>query len=560
MNKYFVDDDAITEEDTGDFLSIICRNIAQHACVLDVGCAQGKLGKKLVSKQCRLIGIDINKASVSYVRKKGHYTEAFLCDVSDNENGAFSHVRDLGPYDVIVMGDVLEHLSDPTQVLLSLIPMLKQGGCFIVSIPNIANVDICLNLLNGRFNYNTMGILDNTHLKFFTRSSFIEWIDLFNTTYPKNKLYCSCLGATYYSSEYIQTIENKYPKLASVLAARPESDAFQLIFRLNKQANASEVEEESPFFDCVGQLGDLLEGKQDKAQEALLSKSERQGLKELIKKKDEWIASQQEQVEYLNKVVAEKDEHIRQCKEVIKTNNEAIAAKDEWIAAQQEQEDYLNRVAAEKDKRIRQYAEVIKTRDEAIEAKDEWIASQQEQVEYLNKVVAERNEHIRQYEEVVKTRNEAIAAKDDWIAAQQEQVEYLNNVVAEKDEHIRQYEDVVKIRDEAITAKDDWIAAQQEKEDYLNKVAAEKDEHIRQCEEAVKTRDDTIAEKDKWILTQEEQIQYLQSELATSKENNVLYAAELESARKELNELHQRILDIENTWIWKHTKNLHKGI
>jgi len=73
------------------------------------------------------------------------------------------------PFDIIVAGDVLEHLPDPGAVLDLLRPLLKPDGRLLVSLPNVANVTVRLSLLFGRFDYTPRGILDDTHVRFFTR-------------------------------------------------------------------------------------------------------------------------------------------------------------------------------------------------------------------------------------------------------------------------------------------------------------------------------------------------------------------------------------------------------
>ncbi len=75
------------------------------------------------------------------------------------------------PFDVIVCADVLEHLAEPERVLASVRRWLAPGGLLLVSVPNVANAAIRLSLLAGRFEYSDKGILDRTHLRFFTRRS-----------------------------------------------------------------------------------------------------------------------------------------------------------------------------------------------------------------------------------------------------------------------------------------------------------------------------------------------------------------------------------------------------
>ena len=76
-----------------------------------------------------------------------------------------------GPFDAIVYGDVLEHLVDPLRVLVELDRALAADGFVVISVPNIAHLYIRLLLLVGRFDYVDRGILDNTHLRFFTERS-----------------------------------------------------------------------------------------------------------------------------------------------------------------------------------------------------------------------------------------------------------------------------------------------------------------------------------------------------------------------------------------------------
>ena len=69
---------------------------------------------------------------------------------------------------MIVFGDVLEHLLDPATVLTSSLELLRPGGSIVISIPNVAHGAVRLALLQGRWNYTDTGLLDKTHIRFFT--------------------------------------------------------------------------------------------------------------------------------------------------------------------------------------------------------------------------------------------------------------------------------------------------------------------------------------------------------------------------------------------------------
>jgi 2-polyprenyl-3-methyl-5-hydroxy-6-metoxy-1,4-benzoquinol methylase len=79
-------------------------------------------------------------------------------------------------YDVLLFGDTLEHLPDPPALLRRLRPRLAPGGVLVTSIPNVANWSIRLSLLVGRFRYTDRGLLDRTHLRFYTRRTAVEML------------------------------------------------------------------------------------------------------------------------------------------------------------------------------------------------------------------------------------------------------------------------------------------------------------------------------------------------------------------------------------------------
>ena len=131
--------------------------------ILDVGTASGYLGKIWRSSGHYVAGIEFDAATAEKARQ---YYDTF--QVADVESFAFPYRQE---FDYIVFADVLEHLRDPAAVLRRCIPALKETGKIIISVPNIANWVIRLGLLFGKFDYMDRGILDRTHLRFFTMRS-----------------------------------------------------------------------------------------------------------------------------------------------------------------------------------------------------------------------------------------------------------------------------------------------------------------------------------------------------------------------------------------------------
>ncbi len=128
--------------------------------ILDVGCASGYLGKILREKGHHVMGVESASAAAEAARP--HYD---LVHVEDIETFAFPYRRE---FDYILFADVLEHLREPAAVLRRSLPALKDSGRIIVSVPNIANWIIRIKLLFGNFDSADRGILDRTHLHFFT--------------------------------------------------------------------------------------------------------------------------------------------------------------------------------------------------------------------------------------------------------------------------------------------------------------------------------------------------------------------------------------------------------
>lgn len=137
--------------------------------ILDVGTASGYLGRILKDLGHSVAGIEFDAATAE---KAKQYYESF--QVADIETFAFPYRQE---FDYILFADVLEHLRDPAAVLRKCIPALKESGKIVVSVPNIANFLMRLSLLSGKFDYMDRGILDRTHLRFFTLRSLKKMMD-----------------------------------------------------------------------------------------------------------------------------------------------------------------------------------------------------------------------------------------------------------------------------------------------------------------------------------------------------------------------------------------------
>jgi len=146
--------------------------------VLDIGCGCGQLGEVLKKKECIVDGIDVSLARLEF--RKNYNT------MWEENIESFDFDQTSGNYDVVVFSDVLEHLVSAEPVLRKASTILACEGRLIISLPNVAFFPNRWNLVRGRWNYADEGILDRTHLKFFTLSTSKRLIE--NTGYQIHEI------------------------------------------------------------------------------------------------------------------------------------------------------------------------------------------------------------------------------------------------------------------------------------------------------------------------------------------------------------------------------------
>jgi len=144
--------------------------IAPHSRILDVGCGTGSITELLRHETLgSIIGIepDAERAQRAAARGLDVYQGLLSTDF----------LRQHGPFDYIVFADVLEHLPIPAEIVMLAKGGLREGGSLVVSLPNVAHWFVRTDLLCGRFNYQDCGIMDATHLRWFTRRTAQEFFE-----------------------------------------------------------------------------------------------------------------------------------------------------------------------------------------------------------------------------------------------------------------------------------------------------------------------------------------------------------------------------------------------
>lgn len=150
----------------------VVKLVDEGSRVLELGPATGYMTQTFKERGCAVVGIELDPEMAAMAEQ---FTERMI--VGDIDRLDLDSELGEERFDAIVAADVLEHLRDPVKVLLALKKFLNPDGCFVISFPNVAHGSVRLSLLSGHFDYQDIGLLDSTHLRFFTRESFEELLD-----------------------------------------------------------------------------------------------------------------------------------------------------------------------------------------------------------------------------------------------------------------------------------------------------------------------------------------------------------------------------------------------
>jgi 2-polyprenyl-3-methyl-5-hydroxy-6-metoxy-1,4-benzoquinol methylase len=154
--------------DPDDAGMLVTSLVSQAGRVLDVGCGTGCVTETILSNtRASVVGIEPDEERCNLARSKGLNVFHGLLSAE--------FLTEHGPFDTIVFADVLEHLPNPGAMIQLARDGLSSKGTIVVSVPNIANWFVRVDILRGRFRYRDCGIMDATHLRWFTHDTLHEF-------------------------------------------------------------------------------------------------------------------------------------------------------------------------------------------------------------------------------------------------------------------------------------------------------------------------------------------------------------------------------------------------
>ncbi len=232
------------DPDSQDSLAKLARRIRPGSRVLDLGTGPGVLGRYLAEQRaCAVDGVEYNPEAVAEAAPGYRRLEC-----ADLEQMALAERFAGCQYDFILCADILEHLRRPEALLAQLPELLAPGGQVLLSVPNAAYAGLIGELLAGDFRYRPEGLLDATHLRFFTRLSLLRLLEdcglrpvaLDATLMP---LEHSEFASAWASGAWAET---QSPTILRALLERPEALIYQFIVAAVPAAEAAAAVDQVP--------------------------------------------------------------------------------------------------------------------------------------------------------------------------------------------------------------------------------------------------------------------------------------------------------------------------
>ncbi|MBU0593624.1 MAG: class I SAM-dependent methyltransferase [Gammaproteobacteria bacterium] len=239
------------EPDADTTATKILRLIGQNRRVLELGTAVGSMTQLIrEANNCTVVGMEIDP---EMAKMAAPWCERMI--VGNIESMDLTETLGEDRFDVIVAADVLEHLYDPWACLLKIRSYLRPEGFIVLSVPNVAHNALLAELLSGRFPYQEKGLLDRTHLRFFTRSNLEEM--LFASGYLPSKWDRNLVAES--ATEFALDWKNTSSQVKASLADNIEGQTYQFIVKAFPSTETGWVQKTGSDLQSVEQAKQKLE-------------------------------------------------------------------------------------------------------------------------------------------------------------------------------------------------------------------------------------------------------------------------------------------------------------
>ncbi len=202
--------------------------------VLDVGCGEGFFSSEVVQADNSVVGIDVIPTS----KNAGVMLDYIQANLDEGFSSALMERLQSHRFDRILLQDILEHVRKPENILRECTRLLDDAGQVLISVPNVANITVRLSLLWGRFEYAERGILDRTHLRFFTRASARRFIEACGYDILDEKATVMPIELVLGASPENPLMKAANSVLAGFTALMPGMFGYQLLYAARPKARA----------------------------------------------------------------------------------------------------------------------------------------------------------------------------------------------------------------------------------------------------------------------------------------------------------------------------------
>ncbi len=205
--------------------SKVAQLVGKNKTILEIGCGPGSQSKVFKEQLgCDVVGIEIDPVRAQNARK--YCREVHVANLDDDDIGNFLKSE---TFDVVVCADVLEHLKNPEALLRKLKEFLRPEGYVVASIPNVTHASIVYEMIHGRFEYQTEGLLDSTHIRLFSCASALMLIE--NSGYWVGEL--QKVRSAPKQTEFKTTpITSEDKQILAIISSRnPDAETYQFVVK-----------------------------------------------------------------------------------------------------------------------------------------------------------------------------------------------------------------------------------------------------------------------------------------------------------------------------------------